>query len=318
MQIKKIQISVIICSYNRANYLDKAINSLLDQSINRDLFEIIIIDNNSTDNTKKLVKSYQKKIKLPKIILTSEKRQGLDSARNRGIKYAHGQYLAFLDDDSLPDKNWLKCTLFYFENIKPKPMAVGGVILPVYESHKPFWFSDKYETDYKGSKERKLKKSEAFSGSNMIFQKKILKKYGCFDSSVGMKGKNLSVGEETAIFGRIWRGEKRSDISFYYSPKLIVRHMVSPYKTTVSYRLKRSFAGGQSLYMRNVHLSAPEKFYMLIKYFLIIVFSPLIFLWYALFSPNIKAAVVESFSPFFYAGGFIFAFFGLFIYFQQR
>lgn len=249
MKKKLIEISVVICTYNREKLLQRALESLLQQTFDRSRYEIIIVDNYSTDDAYKLVESFRFKYPKANIVYLFEKEQGLGRARNKGYKRAKGEYVAFLDDDAMVDKNWLNVVLDCFRKITPSPSVVGGPIYPFYGAPKPVWFRDKYETRFWGKEGRFLKKGETFSGSNMIFKKEIFSAYGEFNQDVGMKEKIISVGEETYLFEKIWQSPK--NIFCYYSPKLIVYHAVPNYKMTVSYQLKRSFAAGQALARRN-------------------------------------------------------------------
>ena len=94
--MKNPTVSVIIPTYNRAHLVGRAIKSVLNQTY-RD-FEIIVVDDGSTDNTKDIIKEFQKKDKRIKYI-PYEKNKGGSAARNTGIKAAKGEYIAFLDSD---------------------------------------------------------------------------------------------------------------------------------------------------------------------------------------------------------------------------
>lgn len=243
-------ISVVICTFNRVKLLQNAINSIIEQTLVKSDYEIIVIDNNSQDGTLDLLKEIQSNCSKPKIIVVTETKQGLGFARNTGVKNSRGTYVAFMDDDALADSKWLETAVYLFKSVKPSPIALGGPILPFYNSIKPSWFKDDYESRTWGDKSRFLKPFESFSGSNMIFRKKIIDKSGGFDVKVGMTGDCISVGEETALFDNIW--SNYGDFSqMFYSPHLLVFHLVEQYKMTVAYQLKRSFAAGQSYYVMN-------------------------------------------------------------------
>ena len=235
-------ISVVICTYNRADLLPGALGSLLQQSLDQSLFEIIVVDNNSTDSTPDVVAQY---LSYPHIRYIHEVSQGLAHARNRGYKEASGRYVAYLDDDARADPEWLKSILNVFNNTVPEPFAVGGPIYPFYLSQKPEWFKDEYEIRSWGDKPRFLVPKESFSGSNMIFTRPILEQFGGFNTHVGVNGTTLSVGEETSLFLKLWENSEERNI-FYYSPEVKISHYSPLEKMDVRYALKRSFAGGQS------------------------------------------------------------------------
>ena len=105
-----INISVIICTYNRSNSLADTLCCLAKQSYNIQSWELIVVDNNSDDNTKEIVGQYSRK--LPNLTYKFESQQGLSYARNLGINSAHGDIIVFTDDDVLPDDDWLEKILF--------------------------------------------------------------------------------------------------------------------------------------------------------------------------------------------------------------
>jgi len=95
-------ISVIVPVFNAEKYLMDCINALFAQNYPDEKFQIIMVDNNSTDSSRDIIKQF------PRIHLELEKQQGAYSARNRGIRRAEGNILAFTDPDCIPDVNWLK------------------------------------------------------------------------------------------------------------------------------------------------------------------------------------------------------------------
>ena len=244
MEQRNPLISVVLCTYNRAELLGDALNSLLALSLAKANYEIVVVDNASTDETSAVVKAFQTQYSSPAIILVSESMQGLGYARNAGYKQAKGRYVAFIDDDCQATKDWLRIVLECFEQVQPQPWSVGGPIIPVYDVLKPAWFKDSYETDTWGESPRVLKRRESFTGCNMAFKKDMLEKYGGFDIRLDMKGECLALAGETDLYRRIWLSEGESCV-FYYSPQAVMRHRIDPYKMDVLYQLKRAFSAGQ-------------------------------------------------------------------------
>jgi len=243
-------ISVIICTYNRKKLLQRLLKDLVCQTIDRPKYDVVIVDNGSTDGTLELIDILIRKYRKIHIDLILEKKLGLGYARNIGVKKARGQYIAFLDDDSRISKNYLEKILACFNRVKPTPLVVGGKIIPLFDSRKPSWFREKYGIVSFGNSCRYLKKGESFSGPNMIFQKKVFEEFGEFYTKVGMRGESISVGEETSLFEKIWHKKGEGNF-FYYSPDLVVNHYLLSYKTNISYQLKRYFASGQSWHLRH-------------------------------------------------------------------
>ncbi len=100
-----IKISVIVSTYNNVSLLTRCMAGLINQTLSKSKYEIIVVDNNSTDNTKDIIKKAKKKYKI--INYFFEKNQGLHNARHRGANEATGNILSFSDDDIIADKNWL-------------------------------------------------------------------------------------------------------------------------------------------------------------------------------------------------------------------
>ena len=205
-------ISAIICTHNRAEYLGKAIQSLIDQSLDKKDYEILVIDNASTDKTKEICSKFNE------IIYVYEPKLGLSHARNTGLKKAKGRYIAYLDDDAIASKDWLKNIIKTFENNK-KIVALGGKIEPIWESTRPKWLSDGMlgmlaVVDW-GNKSKFLKDDEWIAGANIAFNKQFLEDSGGFDINLGRKGKNLLSMEETLLFDKI----KDKGYKIYYDTK---------------------------------------------------------------------------------------------------
>lgn len=117
-------ISAIVITCNRVKSLERCIKSILNQSYKD--YEIVIIDDGSTDNTSQIIKELQKKN--DSIRYFKQKNKGRGSARNLGLSNAKGGIIAFTDDDCIVDLNWLKNIKIIFEN-HPDVSAGGGSIL---------------------------------------------------------------------------------------------------------------------------------------------------------------------------------------------
>lgn len=100
-------VSIIIPCYNDETGIQDTLNSLTFQNYPKDLWEVIVVDNNSTDNTAEVARSFQSRI--PKLqIIFERSRQSSYAARNRGIEAANGEILVFIDADMTVQRDWLK------------------------------------------------------------------------------------------------------------------------------------------------------------------------------------------------------------------
>ena len=133
-------ISVIICSYNRADYIIGAVDSLYHQTLDRNRFEVIVVDNNSIDNTGELVQEYIRTHPGFHLKYLTESRQGASFARNTGAAFAKAPLLCFMDDDAVAEKEYLQRILDLFAR-HPDASGMGGRIIPRYIPSEPKWMS---------------------------------------------------------------------------------------------------------------------------------------------------------------------------------
>jgi len=235
-------ISVVITTHNRASLLKNCLESLCSQTYDQALYEIIVVDNCSTDDTWETVKAFDNQCRIYYFV---ENQLGMNFARNLGLKESQGEYVAYIDDDAKAAPNWLEVAARELTCIVPVIDCLGGPIFPYYTSPKPEWFKDRYEIRRDWKTSRYLKTGKSFSGSNMIWRKEVLFELGGFDTDHGVIGDELRLGGETIVFSKIWDAFKNPQL--YYSPDLLVYHWVPPQKMKVNYRLKRTFANGQTM-----------------------------------------------------------------------
>jgi len=161
-----MKVSIVLCTYNRQDFIVKCLDSLRRQTFKN--FELIVVNDNSTDRTKSILKDYSRKYDKIKII-NNTKNKGVSGARNSGIRKAKGEIIAFLDDDCIADKNWLN------ELIKPYKnqdiIGVGGRIT----NPKP---SNLAELANEGLNDVANKSGviDRFIGGNMSFRTSFIKK----------------------------------------------------------------------------------------------------------------------------------------------
>jgi glycosyltransferase involved in cell wall biosynthesis len=235
-------ISIVISSYNRADKLQKALQGIENQqSVQPDDFEVLIVDNNSTDDSEAVALSFDSEMNLRFVI---EETQGLGHVRNTGFLLAQGEYVAYLDDDAIPPPTWISGILKIISSQSPD--CICGPYYPYYDTEKPTWFLDEYEIRTKGDKQRLLVPGEECSGSNMIWKKEVLELLGGVDVSLGMKGEYIVGGEDSDLFRRYWlkAGTPPLNGRIVYNPDLEILHWTPGYKMRVNYILKRNYAAG--------------------------------------------------------------------------
>lgn len=136
-----VDLSLIVPTYNRANYLTKALKTFASQSLDNHRYEIIIIDNNSTDQTRKIFDEAVKGNPGNHWKYFLETKQGLHHARNRGILEAQGDIVVFGDDDIEASSSWLEKIFDAFKDDETIGI-VGGRIYPRWDAEPPAWILD--------------------------------------------------------------------------------------------------------------------------------------------------------------------------------
>jgi len=197
--------SVVVCTYNRAQSLRDTLHALkAQQTTDGRKWEVIVVDNNSTDDTKETVFEFKREWPLLRYEFQSE--QGLSHARNLGITSARGEILLFTDDDVLPESDWLELTLAGLERWQAD--ACGGYIAPIWEAPPPDWLTERFYGFLAVRSDRSddydiTSPSQAPFGANMAFRREVFEKVGGFDTSRGRKGSVLASGEDGELFERI-------------------------------------------------------------------------------------------------------------------
>jgi len=243
-------ISVVVCTYNRAESLRGTLDSLAQMYIPPGLrWELIVVDNNSTDHTREVVEEFAQTSGLH-VRYVFEGNQGLAYARNTGIreaKEAQGEIIAFMDDDMTPDEQWLANlrTVFDAHNC----MGVGGRIIPKWNAPKPSWLQMEAPYgigpgvlgDFSLGEEPKETRIPPWGG-NMAFRREAFERYGHFRTDLGLVGTQRMLGEDTE-FGRrlIKAGEK-----IVYTPLAVVYHRVDQDRLTKAYVLSYYFNSGRT------------------------------------------------------------------------
>jgi len=240
-----MNISAVVCTYNREKYLAKSLESIAKQTLSADNYEIIVINNNSVDNTKEVCDNFQNKNPLLSFKYFEETNQGLSYARNRGIRESSGELITFVDDDATLEKNFLK-EVTDFLNKNKNIVAVGGKILLDYEEEKPKWISKYLKSLFGffvfGEDVKPFKKPMYPRGSNMTFRRSIFENIGLFNVNLGRKGNNLEGNEEKDIFYRIYN----KNFIVYYLPYAVVYHAVPEERTSDEFIKKQAEGIGVS------------------------------------------------------------------------
>ena len=244
-------LSVIIPTRNRADLLQLALQSMQSQTLPAASFEVLVIDNDSTDNTKQVLASFQQH--LGNLRYFFEPTPGLHVGRHLGMKMAKSDILVYADDDIKSFPTWLESIAESFQN---KDVAlVGGKNLPNFESETPDWILHMWRQNANGhrilgylsildlgNKAKEINPYHVF-GCNFAIRKSVL---------LGSNGFHPDAFPQKFIH---FRGDGESHISNYiqskklvtiYNPKASVYHWVPKRRMTVEYFCRRAYNQGIS------------------------------------------------------------------------
>ena len=250
-------LSIIICTYNREKYIYNVLQSLAQNNFPADLYEIVLINNNSTDQTEEKCRAFQQDYPQVTFRYFVETNQGLSFARNRGIKEATGDILVYVDDDAFVNKEYLRAYYDIFTQ-KGAVDAAGGPIIPHYETKPPKWFS--YFTRelitgylYQGNKVGKFKRKFP-GGGNAAYRKDVFEKTGLFNVDLGRKGNSLAGAEEKDIFDKM----NALGMAILYVPNAILYHIIPEQKLQKDYFNRLTYSIGQSERTRTLNISVTK------------------------------------------------------------
>ena len=239
-----VRISVVICTRDRARILGGALESLATQTLAPRDYEVLVVDNGSRDDTRRVVESAGSRGLAPRYL--EEPRGGLSRARNRGWREAKGLRVAYLDDDARAHRTWLERILEAFDGAGPAPTGVGGPVRAVWRGGRPPWVSDAVEEAFSivdlGPVRRPVGGDRWLLGCNMAFAREALVAAGGFEERLGRDANNLLSMEEVAL----QRAVLRSGGSLLYDPNVVVDHHIPAERASPRWVERRVFDNGRS------------------------------------------------------------------------
>ena len=228
-----MKFSVVIATYNRADELPRTLESLAKLEV-ADPWEVIIVDNNSLDNTREVVLRAAENFPVPLRYL-QEPQQGRSAALNTGIKAAYGEIIAITDDDVRVETQWLTNGDRALRRFNCD--YLGGKALPIWGGKRPSWIPEGRSIhwaviallDY-GSEPIPLGDYVPL-GVNMIFRREAFERAGPWDNTIGRKAGTL-LGQEV----REWVQRARAaNVKGFYSPDLVIHHVIPAERLTKKY-----------------------------------------------------------------------------------
>lgn len=243
-------IAGIICTHNREKYLAGAIDSLLQQDLDKNNYEVIVVDNASTDSTAEICQKYSSH---PNFKYVYESTLGLSVARNAGAKSTTATILAYLDDDAEASTQWLRVLTEAYQNNSQLAIAGGKVELKLPGNYEnlPNWISEGLSGAlgfYNLGNEIIYITEPGLTprGLNYSIKKDFLEDIGGFDANFGRVGTRLISNEELVMTELAL--EKGRQVA--YIPEAEVLHNVQPERLKRDWFLRRSWWQGVSEYQR--------------------------------------------------------------------
>ena len=206
----QLSISVVICVYTEQRWREilDAVESVRQQTV-KSLEILVVVDHNPVLRDR-LVDALS-----DVTVLENKEAQGLSGGRNTGISMAHGDIIAFLDDDAVADPDWLKYLSDCY--VDPTVLAVGGMTLPNWQTRRPKWFPQEFDWTV-GCTYLGMPRSRAavrnIMGGNASYRREVLHQVGGFRINIGRSvGKRPLGCEETELCIRIRQSPSRCGAS---------------------------------------------------------------------------------------------------------
>lgn len=232
-----IEITAVICTHNRCRFLPLALKSLSEQTLDISRYEVITVDNASTDDTYSYLS--QQIDMIPNLRVIQEPTKGVSNARNLALREARGKYIAFMDDDAIADPDWLANMLRAFEEAGPETALVGGYVEAIWEVPKPDWVRGKmldFYTVVDWGPPQVVGEKRHLAGANLAYRRDYILEVGDFLPQL------KSYCDETIVNRRL----RRRGFLAYYDPRVRVRHHITAGRLTKKWICRRMFWGGAS------------------------------------------------------------------------
>lgn len=235
-------VSLIICTMNRDNMIDDVLNSSINQTLSKDKYEIIVIDQSINNKTKEIVQNYSE------VKYIKSKTTGLSNSRNEGIKHSSGDIIVFVDDDVFFESDYLENILYCFNNSDLKPDFIGGKTHIKYLGKKPEWITGPLlgilaHSDY-GDEEKCYDNHPKHVpyGCNMAIKRKCIEKINGFSSIIKNFDNRLTENEDVIAANKL----RKLGFNLAYCPKMFVMHKMPASRLNYAYYKKRYYSQGQS------------------------------------------------------------------------
>jgi glycosyltransferase involved in cell wall biosynthesis len=250
-------VSIVLPTYNRAVELSRAVESALNQSAPPDAYELIVVNNNSTDDTAGVVNGLSREHP-GRIRGLVESRQGVSYARNAGIDAARGEIIAFFDDDVFLAPDWIETIRRVFTEQR-NLQCVGGRVLPDWECPPPRWLTRTHWAplalqDFGDEPMAiSLQNPRALISANLACRKGLFARIGGFSPQFQRVKDGIGSLEDDEWIRRLWKAGEPA----LYLPELVTYAVVPATRLTRTYH--RRWHSGHGRFYALLHADEMEQ-----------------------------------------------------------
>jgi GT2 family glycosyltransferase len=237
------EISVVISTYNREKSLAGAIESILAQK-NTPSFELVVVDNRSTDGTRELIREYETRAnRILRYVF--ESRQGVSYGRNAGIATAEAPLIAFTDDDVIVADDWLSSLKNAFEE-QLECGCIGGKVLALWPEEPPMWLTERHWAplallDYGTAQMLDGNNRKCLITANMGVRRTVFDEIGLFRPDFQKTAGSTCSLEDRELQERFWKAGGRC----WFDPRIVVHAQIQPFRLRREYHRRWHLSHGE-------------------------------------------------------------------------
>lgn len=235
------RVTVAVITYNRSRFLRETLAAVTRQNYPADQWELLVIDNNSTDDTADVVASFGGALPAPRRVV--EMQQGLDHGRNRAVREARGSILVLADDDIVVGADWLGLLVAPLASDGARRIGVaGGEVVPVFPDGMPEWLKGAHGPLAFRADDGPLGPGQTPMGANFAFPMWVFERFGVFDTRLDRQGARLFGGGDSEMIRRI----RAAGLEVWFVPAARALHQMPRSRLTFGYATRHAFDSARS------------------------------------------------------------------------
>jgi glucosyl-dolichyl phosphate glucuronosyltransferase len=237
---------IVICTYNNANLLDKALTAIASQKVSKNYqWSVLVVDNNCTDDTITVVEKHINLQLIPGLRRILEQKQGLSYARLCGVKNTSSELISFVDDDCLLSENWVEKAIQFAATHLNCGAFGGKVVLDWETTPSPILIknSRNFAAYDRGETSKQLnRRNYLIPGAGLVIRRSAIEKSGWLDKQLlkGREGEKLSAGEDSEIVLRILN----AGYELWYTPDCLLHHFIPAKRISETYLFNLMYGFG--------------------------------------------------------------------------